>query len=84
MSSRVEDETVILNLAAGTYFSLNSVGTAVWETLQRPVTVLEVLEAVIRQFEVSVELAESDILALVSDMVGAGLVRIQGPHRQLS
>lgn len=82
VSTTLDDEVVILNLATGTYFGLNEVGSTIWETLARPRTILELRDAVAREFAVSTEAAERDVRALVDGLIEAGLLTRIGPADQ--
>ena len=74
VSTTLDDEVVILNLSTGTYFGLNEVGTTIWETLAQPRTIPELRDAVAGEFDVSTEVAERDVRALVDGLIDAGLV----------
>jgi coenzyme PQQ synthesis protein D (PqqD) len=67
-STVLDDEAVLLNLANGVYYSLNPVGTAIWEQLTGSHTLAEILGTVCRQFEVTEEAARQDLVALVSKL----------------
>lgn len=71
----VAGETVLLNLATGTYFGLNEVGGRVWHLLDAEgCTLAEVCEKLQAEFEVSGEQAEADVLALLGDLAEHGLI----------
>jgi hypothetical protein len=73
-STVLDEEAVLLNLANGVYYSLNPVGTVVWEQLTGSRPLEEVLEAVCRQFAVTEEAARRDLVALVSRLRDEGLI----------
>jgi len=52
MSRLVGDETVLLDLASGTYFGLDGVGKRIWETVSDGRSLAETVEVVIAEFEV--------------------------------
>lgn len=73
----VAGETVLLNLATGTYFGLNEVGGRVWHLLDTDgCTLAQVSEKVQAEFEVSGEEAEADLLALLGRLNEHGLVEL--------
>ena len=74
-STVLEDEAVLLNLASGVYYSLNPVGTAIWEQLTGRQSLEEILENVRQQFEVTEEAARQDLVALVSRLREEGLIK---------
>jgi hypothetical protein len=54
LSSNMGGETVILNLADSTYYGLDPVGTRVWDLVQEPKTVREVVDTLLQEYEVDV------------------------------
>jgi hypothetical protein len=76
VSRDLEGEAVILNLESGTYFGLDSVGTRIWLLLQENGSLRRAFEVVLREYEVSSEKLEGDILRLVEELRSKGLVRL--------
>jgi len=71
------DDTVILNLKAGLYFSLDNVGTVIWQLIQQPKSVKELRAVILETFEVAPEVCERDLRALLQELVGKNLVEIR-------
>jgi len=71
------DDTVILDVKAGLYFSLDNVGAMVWQLIQQPKSVREIREAILENFEVEPEVCERDLLALLRDLAGRKLIEIR-------
>jgi hypothetical protein len=78
VSSTLDDEEVILDLASGTYYGLNPVGQHVWSFIQSPQTVRAVCDHIQAEFDVQRDRVEQDVLALLNDMRGEKLVRVTG------
>lgn len=74
ISTTVEGDTVILDTASGRYFSLEGVGSTLWEALQQPRSVGELLRAVLERYDVGAARAERDVLELLGKLEEAGLV----------
>jgi hypothetical protein len=72
---KLDDEVVMLDVAAGCYYGLDAVGSRVWELLEQPRQVREVCLVLVREFDVSLDVCERDVLALVERLLAAGLVR---------
>jgi hypothetical protein len=71
------DDTVILDMKAGLYFSLDNVGAMIWQLIQQPRSVKELREAILESFEVDPEVCERDLLALLGELAGRNLVEIR-------
>lgn len=70
----IEGEAIIINLDNGIYYSLNEVGTAIWELADGKSTIKEIADAVCKEYDVDYEEAEKDVLEVVNDLVREGLV----------
>jgi hypothetical protein len=75
VSSNLDGDTVILNLADGTYYSLNAVGTVIWQRLQQPSTLATLHAAVVDTFDIAEDVAAAHLRTLLEEMTQAGLVR---------
>lgn len=68
-STILEGEAVLLNLDNGMYYSLNQVGTVIWELCDGRRTLADILEKVCERFEVDGEQARQDLLAISSQLI---------------
>lgn len=74
VSADLEGEAVILNLGDGVYYGLDGVGARVWELLREPRSVDELAGAVAAEYHVDRDTALADLLALLGELAGRGLV----------
>ena len=72
----VADETLLIHLQTGGHYSLNSVGTRIWESIDGSRTVQDLAHIVSSEFDVDDQRAQSDVLDLVSDLVKESLASI--------
>ena len=76
MARTVGDETVILDLATGTYYGLDPVGARMWQLMAEGQTLAAVCDALLDEYEVTREALEGDILRLTEELQAKGLVSI--------
>lgn len=76
LSQEVNGETVLLDLQGECYFSLNEVGTRIWQLLQCDSSVGEALDVLSDEYDVSREQLEGDVGELLDKLSGAGLVTL--------
>jgi hypothetical protein len=74
MGRTVGDETVILDLASGTYFGLDPVGARIWQMIGEGKTLAEICETMLEEYEVEREQLETDVLRLTGELLERGLV----------
>jgi hypothetical protein len=74
VTTRVGDETVLLNLQTGMYHSLDPVGTRFLELLRNAGGLDAVHRTMLDEFDVAAEKLESDLVRLSQDMLAKGLL----------
>lgn len=79
LSADLKGEAVILNCNNGVYYGLNEVGNAIWAFVQEPRRVAEITAKVEREYDVSPEACERDVLTLLGQLVEAGLIEVEAP-----
>jgi hypothetical protein len=72
----MEGETILLNLEAGIYFTLNETGTAAWELFDGTTPPAEIGEIPCQRFGVGLEQVQSDPVELTDELRREGLVRV--------
>ena len=77
LSTSVGDEAVILNLDRGAYYGLNVSGAGLWRKLQDPIRVGALHQWMISTYEVTPEVAQRDLLALLRKLADLGLIEVQ-------
>ena len=77
VSTRLEGEAVILNLADQVYYGLDGVGARVWELLREPRPVRALVDAVTAEYDVDRETAERDLLDLLEELAARKLVEVR-------
>ena len=73
----LEDEAVLLNLDNGVYYTLNRVGTVLWECFTGHQSFDRILDDMCERFEVANEQARADLEALVTRLHQEGLITIR-------
>ena len=74
MSRLVGEETVLLDLASGTYFGVDGVAQRIWELIAEGKSLGEATAVIVSEFDVDKTRAEADVLAFVGDLVERGLL----------
>ena len=77
MARTVGDETVILDLASGTYFGLDPIGARIWALMAEGRALTEICTTMLEEYEVEREQLQADVLKLAQDLRAQGLVRLE-------
>jgi len=71
-------ELVLLHQQTGAYFGLNATGKRIWELIQSPRSVPELVSRITTEFDVPERAATDDILNVLSRLVDEGLASRSG------
>jgi hypothetical protein len=77
ISCDLEGEAVILHLGEGVYYGLNEVGAKVWTLVQTPRTVLEIRDALLKDYDVEPDDCTSDLIELLQRLMDWKLVELR-------
>jgi hypothetical protein len=71
---RFHEEIILLDLAAGEYFSVDEVGARVWDGLAAGLTLAAVVAALAPDYDTDVSRLETDVLAFTGELLRRGLI----------
>lgn len=88
VSSDLAGEAVILHVRSGRYFGLEQVGARIWQMISAPRRVADIRDTIMREYDVTRDRCEQDVVALLEQLAVEGLVEIvpdaswgdPGPH----
>ena len=76
VSKVIDGELIIIRLSDGTYYSMENVGTRVWELVERHHDLPAVVETIAAWYGTPAARVESDVAALVRDLVQERLIAV--------
>jgi hypothetical protein len=76
LSTTLAGEVVILDVEGGVYFGLDGVGAKIWELLQAPRSISEIIELLAPQYDVARDIFAADVQELLEDLAGRGLIEV--------
>lgn len=75
LSSKIDDEIVLMSIEAGYYFSLDPVGTRIWELLsEQPASIADLVLLLTDEYDVSEETCRKDVESFINTMVSKKLL----------
>lgn len=81
----LDEEGVLVHLESGTYFSLNPVGLFIWDRCTGGLTVRDIAEGVVAEFEVEAEEARGDLEEFLEALADQDLIEFhQRPRAEAS
>ncbi len=73
--TNMDGETVLLNLSTGRYYTLNRLGSVIWEHCTGDNTIGDIHAVLCDRFDVAPDRALDDLVTLVSQMIEEGLLQ---------
>ena len=74
--TEVEQHTMMLSVEAGRYFSLNPSGSRIWQLIEQPAAVADIVSTLEREFDVEPERCHDETMRLVESLLANGLASI--------
>lgn len=74
----VDGEAILLNLDSGYYYSLDPLGSEIWEMCDGLHTLGAIVDRICARYDVSQARAREDLFVLVDDLTREGLLTLDG------
>jgi hypothetical protein len=74
--SRLQEDSVILNLDSERYFGLDDVGTRVLNVLTASDSIEAAYELLLEEYEVDGQVLRDDLLALIENLAKQGIIEV--------
>jgi hypothetical protein len=77
LSTDFDQETVLMSIEAGAYYGLEGPARSIWDLLESPSTVAELVQRLVQEYEVSPETCAADVERFLDEMDQEGLIRVE-------
>lgn len=74
VAADMDGEKVMLNIEQGKYYGLDGIGSRIWEMIESPRKVQEVVAVMLKEYDVGEKNCQQDVLAFLSTLYAQGLV----------
>lgn len=74
LSTNIDGEAVLMSVDSGNYFTLNPIGSAIWDLLERPLSLAQLHEELLKKFEGDNDTILEESKAYIQDLATRGLV----------
>ena len=81
LSTPIDNELVILNVAKNNYVGLDEIGLRIWELLEKPIRVAELCKQLSREFDAAPEQIIEDTIPFLADLNDEGLINLADEQR---
>jgi hypothetical protein len=77
MAAEMDGEIVMMHMDRGNYYNLNSVGSRIWELIEEPMTIKQLLTALLTEYKVKKDRCEATVMVFLDKMIGQGLIAVE-------
>lgn len=74
MTANMNGSAVMMDIATGKYYNLGETGGHIWELLEQPTSLSDLLNALTAEYDVSPEQCKADVLAFLQQLADRGLL----------
>ena len=76
VSCDLDGEAAILDTKDGIYYGLDPVGAKIWNLIQKPILLEEVIQIILNEYEVDKNQCTNDIFELIEELLDNRLVKV--------
>ena len=76
VSSDLDGETVLLSIETGKYYNMDPIGSRIWELIKDPMSVSDLIDILLGEFEVDRQQCEAEVLAFLNKLAEDSLIQI--------
>jgi polyhydroxyalkanoate synthesis regulator phasin len=73
-ASEIDDEVVMMHVKTGKYYGLDDIGSRIWELMETKIQVQEIINQLMKEYEVSQQECEKDVLELMENLKAQDLI----------
>lgn len=75
VSAELDQEAVLLNVEAGTYFGLDAVGTRIWQLLEQGLCEEDICNTLFDEYDVDLAQVKQDVSEFLERLAAHGLLQ---------
>ena len=78
VASDIDGETVMMSVENGKYYGLDDIGSRIWELIERPVKVSDLIDTLLKRFDIDRETCERDVLKFLNGLNDDRILKVEG------
>jgi hypothetical protein len=75
IQSKIGDEVVMLDMDSGFYFGLNSVASIIWGKLEKPISLEDVINELLEEYNIDRDTCEKDTMAFWAHLLDKNIIK---------
>lgn len=74
LTSDLDGEKVMMSIRFGEYYGLGKTGSFIWDQLENPIKIKDLIDAITIKYDVDKEKCEEDIIPFLNDLLDKELI----------
>ena len=74
--NQVDDDLVMMDIKSGNYFGINPVGAEIWNKMQGPISVQEIINQLLAEYDIDEATCRSETLAFIQQTLERGFLKV--------
>jgi hypothetical protein len=75
LTTRVDGEVMAMSVERGACYGLDPIGSRVWELVETPISIADLVDRLTREYDVEAEVCRSDVCALLVQLQAEGMIQ---------
>ncbi len=76
LSSKIDEEAILMSIEAESYFGLDPVGSRIWELLSnQPATTNDLVEILMKEYDVDKATCSTQVQQFIDEMISKNLIQ---------
>lgn len=76
LSNRLDNEIVMMSAENGEYYGLDPIATRIWELIEKPIAIIELVGQLTNEFDVKAEECSKDVLDFLQKLKEKNLIEL--------
>lgn len=76
IAAELDSELVLLNIEAGIYFGLDTMGTTIWHLIENGLDESQIKDHLLNEFDVTEETVQSDLKEFLGQLIDKGILHV--------
>ena len=74
--NQVDDDLVMMDIKSGNYFGINPVGAEIWNKMEEPITVQEIINQLLAEYDIDEETCRKETLTFIQQTLERGFLKV--------
>jgi len=74
VTAQLDGKAVMMSVENGKYYGMDEIATAIWENIEKPISVIQLVRILTEEFDVSEEQCQTNVIAFLTKLHDENLI----------